>query len=386
MYNDLEHGGLRVPHIQSFYRALKMKWIKKLIDPLNNSSWKCLLLDTLEKIGGDKILFLQEIGISKCCAGFNSFWIDVFQNWAKLNQSLTASPNDIISQPLWYNPEIRIDKKMVFFKNMVDCDIYFINDIIDEHGFFLNCGECNEKYGCSINHVSYAGLVNAIPKHWKNILKNNLFDKEIKNVNIQYLKRKDKVSKIFYNMFLKSVKKDPIKTQDFFHTQLNTIIHEKNWKKIYKSPFIITSDSKLQSLQFKINHNIIFTNDRLFKCKLSETELCTFCFETKETLIHLFYKCSYSRSVWFGLLDDLYNICGLFIDKNITHFILGLTNHPNQHIINLCFLIIKNHIYLCKFRKTRPNYKTALQSIKDYRKLELFSLYMLSPKIANNIR
>lgn len=183
---------------------------------------------------------------------------------------------------------------------------FFINDVIDEHGIFLSFRECNERYGSTINHVSYAGLVNAVPKQWKNILKSYVFDKIIKNDNIQHLKRKDKVTNFFYNMFLKPIKEKHLRTQEFFHKNLNVQIHKTVWNEIYELPFIITNDSKLQSLQFKINHNIIFTNDRLFKCKLSETELCTFCFETKESLVHLFCERSYSRSVWYGLLDDSY--------------------------------------------------------------------------------
>jgi hypothetical protein len=35
-----------------------MTWIKKYIDPLNFFPWKILLIDSLEKWGGDKILLL----------------------------------------------------------------------------------------------------------------------------------------------------------------------------------------------------------------------------------------------------------------------------------------------------------------------------------------
>lgn len=161
---------------------------------------------------------------------------------------------------------------------------------------------------------------------------------------------------------------------------------ENLWKQIYKSPFIITTDSKLQSLQFKINHNIIFTNDKLFKCNMSDTQLCTFYFETKETLLHLFYECCFTRSVWYGLLDDLHNKCDIHIYKRAEYFIFGVMNHPQKYIINLCFLIIKNYIYLCRFKKTIPIYKTALESVKQYRNIELFSLFLFSPQKANNIR
>jgi hypothetical protein len=36
--NEYEEGG----NIQSFYKALKMSWLHKLLDPFNHSPWKVL--------------------------------------------------------------------------------------------------------------------------------------------------------------------------------------------------------------------------------------------------------------------------------------------------------------------------------------------------------
>lgn len=36
----------------------------------------------------------------------------------------------------------------------------------------------------------------------------------------------------------------------------------KNWENIFKSPFMLTDDTILQSVQFKINHNILYTNSK----------------------------------------------------------------------------------------------------------------------------
>jgi hypothetical protein len=49
---------LKMPHIQSFYKALKMSWLHKLLDTFNHSPWKVLLLDYIQKWGGSNILFL----------------------------------------------------------------------------------------------------------------------------------------------------------------------------------------------------------------------------------------------------------------------------------------------------------------------------------------
>jgi hypothetical protein len=36
---EYEEGGLKMTNIQSFYKALKMSWLHKLLDPFNHSPW-----------------------------------------------------------------------------------------------------------------------------------------------------------------------------------------------------------------------------------------------------------------------------------------------------------------------------------------------------------
>jgi uncharacterized membrane protein len=50
--NIYEEGGLKLPHIESYCYALKMSWIQKLLNPMNHSQWKLLLIDKTEKTMG----------------------------------------------------------------------------------------------------------------------------------------------------------------------------------------------------------------------------------------------------------------------------------------------------------------------------------------------
>ena len=49
--NEYEEGGLKMPNIQSFYKALKMSWLHKLLDPFNHSPWKVLFIGFYTKMG-----------------------------------------------------------------------------------------------------------------------------------------------------------------------------------------------------------------------------------------------------------------------------------------------------------------------------------------------
>ena len=57
-------------------------------------------------------------------------------------------------------------------------------------------------------------------------------------------------------------------------------------------------------------HRITATHYFLFKCGLKETELCTFCTETKEILLHLILGMHLPKESWFSLVNILES-CGL---------------------------------------------------------------------------
>ena len=65
-------------NIQSFYKAHKMSWLHKLLDPFNHSPWKVLLLGSMQKWGGSNILYLSKESLEKIAEKVNPFWKDAF--------------------------------------------------------------------------------------------------------------------------------------------------------------------------------------------------------------------------------------------------------------------------------------------------------------------
>lgn len=49
-----------------------------------------------------------------------------------------------------------------------------------------------------------------------------------------------------------------------------------DWKKVYNLPFKVTKNTKLQWLQYRINHHILVTNHFLSKVKIIDNPDCTF--------------------------------------------------------------------------------------------------------------
>jgi hypothetical protein len=119
--NEYEEGGLKMPNIQSFYKALKMSWLHKLLDPFNHSPWKVLLLGSIQKWGGSNILYLSKESLEKIAEKVNPFWKDYFFNLSELKQEKgeLVDIQHILSQPLWLNPLIKIGGNMCNEQNML---------------------------------------------------------------------------------------------------------------------------------------------------------------------------------------------------------------------------------------------------------------------------
>ena len=86
--------------------------------------------------------------------------------------------------------------------------------------------------------------------------------------------------------------------------------------------FSVTKDTKLQYFQHKLIQRILITNSFLYKCGLKETELCTFCTETKESLVHIFWECNYARNFWLSIGNFL-NICHVSLPFNAKDILLA---------------------------------------------------------------
>ena len=135
--NKIDEGGLAFPHIRSFSHSLKMTWIKKLLDSDKFAPWKTLALNNFENFGGNNIWHLHKEGLLKLSNKMNRFWKCVFKSWSQLDSKEVLTPEDILSEPLYYNNNIKINNNIFFYKELCKKCIFFINDLIDDNGSYI---------------------------------------------------------------------------------------------------------------------------------------------------------------------------------------------------------------------------------------------------------
>jgi hypothetical protein len=62
-----------MPHIQSFIHALKVSWIKKILDHLNQGPWYGANIRPLDASRGEKLWYLSPSGLKQLAKKINSF-------------------------------------------------------------------------------------------------------------------------------------------------------------------------------------------------------------------------------------------------------------------------------------------------------------------------
>ena len=134
-------------------------------------------------------------------------------------------------------------------------------------------------------------------------------------------------------------------------------------KEYYGIPFNTTIYTKLRSFQFKVIHNILYTNEKLHKIGYSDTALCTFCKKETETLLHLFVQCESISPLWKKITDNLLQPYGIETLSN-KDILLGILVEKQNNVINHIIMEAKYYIYASKLEKSLPLYNRLINRLK----------------------
>ena len=129
-----------------------------------------------------------------------------------------------------------------------------------------------------------------------------------------------------------------------------------NWKQIWLLNLEIPLSSKEKEFQWKIIHNAIFTEHKLFLMNMSDDGLCHFCKSNIETLAHLFFYCR--RTNW--ILQELELKINHVLEDDSKpaikivpyHFILGFTHENSTIRVFVNFIIVLAKWEIWKIRNT----------------------------------
>lgn len=125
-------GGLQMVHLDSYIKSLKLSWFRRILQSKDN------LLSTLYSVITrstiSKLLQLGSDYPKKLSNSINNlFWKETLISYSDyidiVHKSLDAQ-----HIPVWFNPQIKIDKKSLFFESLYKKGFMYLSDFLNDLG------------------------------------------------------------------------------------------------------------------------------------------------------------------------------------------------------------------------------------------------------------
>ena len=355
---DYENGGMKMLDIESFLKAQKAMWAKRLCSK-ETASWKAIPNFFFNWLLGSDT-WKCNMSCKEKQPNFPDFYWQVLKSWCevkKLNNEV-ETVYDIRRQCLWFNENITVKKKEVRWENWHTNGINIIHDIVNAEGKFLTVREIEQKYGVKCDFLKYNQIKDAIPIKWRNKLKTiKVLQQAISFKEQPFLRigKNDKpinlvTNRDIYWSLIAKIQVKPI-ICDQMEKTLN--IENSQWKEI----FLVSKqvqDTKIRTFQYKILFNLIPCNLYLKRITKSDTDKCHKCGKLDD-IMHYFYECQEVQNFWNSFQKWWKRATKDDIKLTKTQVIVGvLDKYNNKDILNACILMAKWHIYKGNLNQTQP--------------------------------
>ena len=362
--NDRENGGLKVTDIFLKEKALKISWIKRLLENDTQSYSPYLASVTKIKL---EILLQCNLKTADMQHGFSSpppsFWVNVLSYWFEQNFTEHGKSKTPGMEIIWFNSNIRIENKVIFYKNFYENNITQVNQLYGEGTNWLTYDDLLIKFrGLKTNFLQYMSLLSAIPNSYKRKLHTTTVQDTQLN-SVEKLRSIEKVPKYIYNKELK-------KRNHFPYTAFNKIrdrcqnLTEESYTQSFELMYKCTSSTKLKDFQFRLLHMRLNTNRDRFLFGQIDSDRCSFCDLHEENIFHLLMTCETSKEIWIFLQRFLYSKTNIHLIFSEQDLLLGSEFFPFFQVYNHLIILTKQYIYACRCKGIRPNGNVLLSKIE----------------------
>ena len=366
-------GGLRLFHVESKMKALKINWISKIrSDTFFN---KCFY-STLQ-INSHFDIFECNFAKKDCVQlvgdmAKDNFWAQTLMHWCEINYKTPQTLNDTLISSIVYNSDIRIDNKVLTTASLINTGITRIEHLCNtddvDNIYLMNYPAFTEKHGALITWLEYNGILQAIPKVYKWNIENLDRSAETQSdfhwCKIQHNKKiANKIYKTLIN-YDDHLLRYASKWISTYGLEIDTIkSYASAFDKLYKDTnVIILRDFQYRLLLFKIPLNC-----DLFAWKIINNDHCSFCGKASETFRHLFLDCEH--------VDKISSQLSLHLNMakpNITALIMN-NQYKAKDVRSLITLIYKQFIYRYRCQNKTPTYNKLFAEIQLNHDIEIYN-------------
>ena len=344
-------GGLGMIDLCNFDKSLKLTWIKRFFN--SKAKWKIIIESKYPKLA-NITYYGDEYIKSLIEQNTNEFWGNIFKYYVDFYRKKEITTlKEFDMQSFILNSKIKIGNKTITNRDLINKKIVFIGQLKTDQSY-MNLNELNAKYQTNQNFLQYNSISSSIKKYESYLSlskgKNKLNFQPALNTILENKSGTGPIYKEFINK--------NIKATGFEKWSAELGLKYYDWLKSFRILNYTTHDTKLRWLHFRILHHILTTNRSVSKYKENQNELCSFCKEKSETIVHLLWECHKSFSFWKKLADIFNKRCkhsfNFKFTKNLVLFGICDTIKTDK----ICIFIItlaKFYLYRCKVQSTNPS-------------------------------
>ena len=226
---------------------------------------------------------------------------------------------------------------------------------------FLTFDAFKEKFSVKTNFLQYQSVVSAVSEMKSICACTQAVTNTVNDLN--NLLASTDFCKLAYKMLIKQIASIPLKSQTKWLSDCNSqSVDYIDWRSSYILAFLCTRESKLRTFQFKFLHRRIATNSYLFKIGITSDNLCSFCKEHPETMMHLFWECTFVQAFWNGIKQWMSKRPCFPNDVFCFQSCLGFVDNTSNILSHHFLLICRYHIHSSKLMRLYPSPTLCVQN------------------------
>ena len=114
-----------------FDKALKLNWVKRLCSN-SDAPWQYIPKLFLASVGGTELFKSNyDYNLLDLDNHLPAFYKQIIFYWQDIATAIPKNKNEVLSQPIWNNRFLTVNKKMVFFPHWYKAGIKNISDLFD---------------------------------------------------------------------------------------------------------------------------------------------------------------------------------------------------------------------------------------------------------------
>ena len=208
--------------------------------------------------------------------------------------------------------------------------------------------------------MQYNTILSAIPKIWRDYFKINAISFSPTRPSLyDTMASKDKISSNIYKTLTNELHRLGDKVNKWSQ-DIKRVLDIDEFSTLCKRINNTTNVPKLRSFQYRIMQRAIVTNKKLYVWKITENDMCSFCGNCQETVLHLMFECQLVVSFWQDVKEFIEQR-GQSFKIELEQILLNTQPGPAGNLANFLCLLGKHYIYVQRCQK-KPLNKMSFQS------------------------